>query len=430
MRKLLYFSYFFPPMGGVAGLRALKFVKYLPHYNWQPHVISVKRIAAPAYDDSLREQISGSAVFYTEAFTPMRFLYLFDRASSLLSSSRSNYLRASEKKRFFWRNIFPIDSKIGWIPFAVHKSMTLGKKFEFSAVIATIPPYSAAVAAYRTAKKLSLPLIVDYRDLWQGNSEIPYSCQWLRKYSYEWEKKILSYAAAVIMATRSIRDQIMSFYPDIDDSKFYYIPNGWDSEDFQGLQSRCTSEISFTFIGSLSGEIVPHSFMKALQEMEAEGRLPNVKFRFIGSFSDEIKEILQVNNLVDRVEVLSHQPHRQALEYMLGSTFLLLFLPRLRAGFAIPAKVFEYLAARRPILAMIPENSEAAAILKENKVALLADFNDIPAIKENIYTAITLAKQGNIDREFSLQDNLINQFERKNLTRELGSILDKIIDEN
>nr|MBC8385850.1 hypothetical protein [Candidatus Cloacimonadota bacterium] len=79
MKNLLFVSYFFPPLGGPGVQRSLKFAKYLPVYDWNPVVLTVKNIEYLAYDNSLLDEIRDIETYRTGSFDPMRFLFLLEK---------------------------------------------------------------------------------------------------------------------------------------------------------------------------------------------------------------------------------------------------------------------------------------------------------------------------------------------------------------
>lgn len=416
MDKVLIFSYFFPPVGGSAVQRIQKFVKYLPQNDWEPIVITIKKIAFGAEDDQLLNEIGPVRIYRTEGITPLRFF-------QIIGAGKQSAI--SENSRHLFRNVFPIDSRIGWIPFAVKQGSKICRSESIKAVLATIGPYSAAVAAYLVARKVGLPLVIDYRDLWQGNSELFYLTKALRKYSYRWEESILEYASAVIMNTNSARDEIRKLYPRIEPHKFEVIPNGWDQSDFLDLQPAMNSKISFTYAGSLSGLRSPKYLLKAVREQKLDLE-DNVIFRFIGNYNQEIRILLMDDDLSDNVKVEQSLTHREVLAEMLGSTFLMLIVPPDHSRNAIPAKVYEYLACRRPIIILAPPGSEVVELLHKHQAAMVAPYDDPKLIAELLKKAVQLARSGKLETEFPLQKNNYQEFERSYLTKKLAGIMRKV----
>ena len=230
MKNVLVISYFFPPLGGPGVQRVQKFVKYLPEFGWNPLVLSVKNVEYIAYDESLLDEIENAEIYHSESFDPMRILYLLEHFRR--KKTPRIYHKIAENKKRFWRDIFPVDSKIGWLPFALKKGKYIFRTHKIDAIFATVGPYSDAVLGYLLAKKFGIPLVVDYRDLWKGKPDISYFSNWHRNFAEKTEKKILQFAAKIVMNTEFSRRKITKLFPQIEKNKFTVIYNGWDKSDF------------------------------------------------------------------------------------------------------------------------------------------------------------------------------------------------------
>ncbi|MDY6915421.1 MAG: glycosyltransferase family 4 protein [Candidatus Cloacimonadota bacterium] len=413
MKKVLIISYFFPPLGGPGVQRTQKFVKYLPEFGWQPVVLTVKKIEYVAYDESLLSEISNVPIYRTGSCDPMRLLRIWEKLRG--KTKKRVYNKVTEKTKKLWREIFPIDSKIGWLPFAIRKGTKLAKKHDFKAVYATLLPYTSALVGYKIAKKLQLPLILDYRDLWLGKPEINFFSAWHRKFSRKWETKVLQFASKVIINTHRACQRIKQLYPQIDPQKFEVLYNGYDSEDFKNQVKKEAGKIVFTYTGGFYGERTPKYFLQALEEMQIP---PNVVFRFVGNYFSDIKQLFANCNKKEQLQLFPQVNHMQSVQYLQKSDFLMLFIAKRDSEIVIPAKVFEYLAARRPILAMIPPQGEAAEIISKYKAGLICQIDSISEIKNNINELI----HGKTDFKLDKEDYRI--YSRRYLTEKLACMLE------
>jgi len=428
-KNVLVISYFFPPLGGPGVQRVQKFVKYLPEFGWNPLILTVKNVEYIAYDESLLKEIENTEIFRSESLDPMRILYLLE--SFRPKKTQRIYHKIAENKKRFWRDIFPVDSKIGWLPFALGKGKHIFRTYKIDAIYTTVGPYSDAVLGYLLAKKFGVPLVVDYRDLWKGKPDISYFSRLHKKFSENLEKKILQFAAKIVMNTQFSRQKITKLFPQIKKGKFTVIYNGWDKDDFPAnFRKKKNKNIIFTYTGGFYGERTPKFLVQAINELISENKLsPNLEFRFIGNYFAEIKDILQKVRKPEIIKILPQVSHRESIEKLLESDFLLLFIAKKNSEIVIPAKVFEYLEARRPILAMIPSCGEAAKIISENNAGLISEIDDIHAIKKNILKLSEFKKSDEADL-YHLTTNDYEKYERKFLTGKLAEILDKVNGKN
>jgi len=431
LKQILFISYFFPPLGGPGVQRAQKFTKYLPQFGWQPIVITVKNIEYIAYDYSLLKEISNVEIHRTDSFDLMRLLYHFERIRNIRKKENKLYMTASDSLRKFSRKIFPIDSKIGWIPFALKKGSQLIKNKDIKAIFVTIGPYSSAIVGYKLAKKFNLPLIIDYRDLWIGKPDITYFSNWHRKFSIYWERKMLKFARLITVNTEFTKDKILSLYSEIENSKFKVIYNGCDREDFSQKYSKENDKIIFTYTGGFYGERTPYYFLKVLEKMLNKNLLPpNIEFKFIGNYFKDIMQMLENKRLRSILAVIPQVTHKKSVKYLIQSDFLMLFIAKKDSEIILPAKIFEYLAARKPILAMIPRNGESAKIIRENNAGFISEIDEENLIMENILKLLNLYKSGLLNTHFKLDSKDYLKYERRNLTYELSKNLDNIYETN
>lgn len=422
MKKILIISYFFPPLGGPGVQRVLKFVKYLPDFGWEPIVLTVKNIEYIAYDKSLLKEIPNAQIHRTESLDPMRLLYFLEKFRNKKSRI---YTETSDAKRSFFRDIFPIDSKIGWLPFAYHEGCKLIKENAIDALFATVGPYSSSILGYKLAEKFHIPLIIDYRDLWKGKPDISYYSKFHQRFSDKYERRSLEAAAKVIVCTKSMKSQLQFHFPKAAKSKIDVIFNGWDKQEFDKVKPDSKSQDKFviTYTGGFYGEQTPKFFIDAVSDLILENKLPeNTEIRFVGNFYKCIKDILSIPKLKKVMKIIPQVSHQESIRYMKESDVLLLFIAKENSDSIITQKLFEYLAVQKLILAMIPVKGDASKILQETNTALISEIDDINEIKSNIIRIIEISRNGN--KIFDFSENM--QFERKSLTGKLAEILNKL----
>ncbi len=415
IKKVLFISYFFPPLGGAGVQRAQKFVKYLPQFGWKPYVLTVKPVEYVAYDDTLLKEIAFTPIYRTESLDPMRILHIFEK---LRKNKRRIYNSADPKIKKLSRNIFPIDSKIGWLPFAYLKGLSLCKQKIIQVIYATLSPYSSAVLAYLLSRKTGLPYVLDYRDLWQGKPDIEYLTDWHKKISENWERNVLKNASKVIINTKRAMKKIMEIYPEIDKKKFTVIYNGFDEDDFkfEKTMKKNTDKIIFTYTGGFYGERTPKYFIEAVDLIKDKIK-DKVKFRFVGNYHKNILKML--NSLPELIEVIPQVTHRKSIKYLSESDYSMLFIAEKKSDIVIPAKLFEYMAIRKPIIAMIPQKGEAADLIKEYGLGFIVPSNDVNKIKDTILQAI--------EHKIKITENKnLEKFTRRYQTKQLAQILDNI----
>ena len=202
-KKVLFLSYYFPPAGGSAVQRCLKFTKYLPEYGWQPHVLTARVQDVFVRDDSLMHQIPEQVKVVR---TPAPDLYGIysgrgKRAVDLGAISTSKAGKGSWIQRLaLWvrRTLFIPDARIGWLPFAFFRGLEIIRKEKIDIIFATSPPFTTALIGNLLSTFTGIPWISDYRDPWTQAYfyfKRPLISQWIEN---TWERKCLFHAKKVI----------------------------------------------------------------------------------------------------------------------------------------------------------------------------------------------------------------------------------------
>lgn len=417
MKNVLIISYFFPPLGGPGVQRISKFVKYLPRTGWNPLVLTVKEIEYIAHDQTLLEEIKTTEIHATESIDPMRLLHLWEKYV-IRNRSQLMYRSSSATQRSFWRDLFPIDSKIGWIPFAVKKGIHLCRTQRIDLIFATIGPYSSSLVAKQIAQRCSLPYVLDYRDLWQGKPDISYATRYHYQFSKKCEWKSLKSAAHVIVNTNSAREKLHSIYPQLEKSKTSVLYNGYDKADFLNPPKKQNRKTIFAYTGGFYGKRTPFFFLQALRELSSEKKImDSVQFQFVGNLVHSIQNQFQTFQPDNLISLIPQVDHQTCINYLIQADFLLLFIAKNDSEIVIPAKLFEYFAAKKPILAMIPPKGEAAELIRKHQAGLICEMDDVKQIKSNILRFIREKKDNNLRYYNQLPD-----YERSQQTQQLAQI--------
>ena len=186
-------------------------------------------------------------------------------------------------------------------------------------------------------------------------------------------------------------------------------------------------DVKFTisYIGLLPKQSNPKLLFNVLNALCLENlNLKNdLQLNFIGDISDEVKTEIEVNNLGANTSFTGYVSHKEAIQYQKKSQVLLLLIPNVKKSEGIlTGKLFEYLTAKRSILAIGPENGDLSKILKETNAGVVIDFNDEPKLTSEILKLYKQFKRGKLVTNF--KD--IEQFHRKELTKKISEIIKSI----
>ena len=423
INNVLVISYFFPPLSGPGVQRAYNFVKNLKKSGWNPIVLTVKDIEYVSHDESLLSDLAEIPVYRTETLDPMRVLKLWQQLSN--KGSRL-YQETDERVKKLGRDIFPIDSKIGWLPIAMKKARKICRLNNVKVIFATMSPYSSGILAYLLSKATGIPYVLDYRDLWQGKPDMSYFSGWHKKLAINWEKKIISEAAAIIHVTAWSAKRFKEIYPECDPQKVSVIFNGYDADKFHALPKMKGSDgkIRFTFAGHFYGGQSPENFINVLIQMNLESKLNNAEICFAGNYGSEIEHLFERADFIKRIPYLSYAEY---IDKLIESDVLLLFIASENSDMILTQKLFDYLAVRRPILAIVPENGEAAAIIRKYQAGIICAAGNHTSIKNGLEKMLEIILKNEEDKHFVLKTNNYSEFQRSRQAVQLAELMRSVI---
>ncbi len=378
-KRLLIIAYFYPPLGGPGVQRPLKLIKTMANKGWSVDVITVRDITFHSFDHTLAAESAANLVIRTSSLDPMA---ISKKAIQSGEARQKLYFGTSESLKKFIRNAFFVDDKIAWFPMAYKAGITAHRQHRYDAVMATMGPYTGGLVAAALSKKFNIPLVLDYRDHWTLNPYIEMLTPVHSRLSTFLENKILSQADLVTVVGSTMKHDIHNnFGAELNIHTMY---NGYDEDDFTGKQKQKNKGLQINYIGNFYGNRSPEYFVKALLELSTEGRLPlHIAINFIGNYYPQARTALQNPLLAGIIKIIPQLEHTAAVQAMLDADILLLFIATPRGEGVITGKIFEYLRAGAPILAMIPPAGEAAQILTAHQQTHICPMENVTLIKEN-----------------------------------------------
>lgn len=425
--EVLILSYFFPPLNGPGVQRAFSFTKNIIFEGWKPVVLTVKPVEYVGYDEEMLSELSDIEVIRTESIDPMRLLYILQHIIKKTDRKNNIYHRANKQVKQFWRDIFPIDSKTGWLPFALREAKRIIRTHNIKVIFATMSPYTSGILAYKLSKETGIPYILDYRDLWQGKPDINYFSGLHKKTAEIWERRIIKRASKILHVTEFSAARFLEIYPETDREKVRVIFNGYDKAKFLGIKPlRKDDKLKFCFAGHFYGGQSPENFLASLRKYEDADYLENeIEITFAGTYSPEIEELFHDLKSVKRIPWLKYNDYLQEL---IDSDVLLLFIAKENSNMVLTQKLFDYLAACKPIMAIVPPDGEAADMINRYKAGIVCGHS-IDKIYDTIKEFLNLHKNNELGTRFPLNRDNYKIFERKYQAKQLAEIFLEVIDE-
>ncbi|MCX5800935.1 MAG: glycosyltransferase family 4 protein [Candidatus Eisenbacteria bacterium] len=421
--KILMFAYFFPPLGGGGVQRTSKFVKYLPSFGWLPAVVTVNERAYWVKDNTLRDDVpSGVDVVRTSAVSVFHLLrFVPGGGSSGGEGQRSGALFSFLRKvsSFF---LIP-DQYVGWVPFAVSGARQYMRRHPVSVIYSTSSPDSSHLAALLTKRLCSKPWVADFRDPWTERLTFASPTRVHLRLHRFLEAAVLRNADRVVCTSEEIMRDFLNKYPRLEPRKFHVITNGFDSEDFAGTVALAT-QFTISHTGILTGKRNAFGFLEGLRlflEQRPDAR-PKMRVSFVGPRDSENEVKAEELNLLDVVSFRGSLPHRECVALQRSSQVLLLIEDDSPRGAMIyPAKVFEYGASGRPILALLPEGA-ASRFVRELKAGTVCSPSDPLEISRAISSFFS-AHEAGTPLNGIIDKGLLAAYERRELTKQLARLL-------
>ncbi|MCK4590453.1 MAG: glycosyltransferase family 4 protein [Candidatus Latescibacteria bacterium] len=424
MKKVLFITYYFPPMGLGGVQRTLKFVKYLPSFGWQPIILTVRPGSYFAFDPSLLKDIPAAAeVVRTGSLDPLKMLSWLQHREKTVEPPEN--LRRTLS--YLSQMVFQPDNKLGWLPFALSKAREILHQESVEIIYATAPPFTCHLIGILLSRLYRKPLVVDFRDAWTQFQFVHYPTSIHRLLNQLLEKKVIRKAARVISTNEVLRENLRKAHPRAAASKFTVIPHGFDPDDFKNKgKPSSTGKFTVTYSGSFYATVTPKHFLSAVREIldEEPGLANEIKLLFLGMFREENKRLVNKLNLQDVVDIRGYLPHSESVVQLLNSDLLWLTLDESEGAEAVtPSKLFEYIASGRPILACVPEGA-AAQIVRSTGNGIVVPPDDIQGIKKAILGYYNRYRAGKLKRT---TPKIIQKYDRQRLTGELVRVFDKTV---
>lgn len=434
MKNVLVIAYYFPPSGGPGVQRVLKHIQYLPECGWNPIVLTVANGDFPARDKSLMAKIpSGVHVERTDIYEPYT-LYRKLTGKPANTPIDVNVIKKESQGRSFTENmaefiratLFIPDARVGWLLTAVDAGLRLIKEHNIEAIYNSSPPYTTSLIARQLKRRSGLRWVTGFRDPWTGFLTTPkrwFLPSWIDK---QLEHSVFREADAVECAWEGIVKDIVGKFPDVPLTKLHHIPNGFDSSDYPALPASevANDKFTITYTGSMYGRRNPSSFLAALELLIERGEIQpeELTARFIGRFGADVLEMFDSFPHKALLEIHGYMAHEESIAYLLRSDALLLVVDEAKESEEIvPGKVYEYIGAMRPIIAVAPTHGAIHDLLVETESGKTAHQSDVEGIARVIGAYIQAWRN---QQPFSPNAEMIVQYERKNATRRLATLLE------
>lgn len=404
--RILIISYLFPPAGGIGVQRALSLARYLPASGFEVHVLRASNAAAPVFDPALTKRVPASVQVHG-SFTPEAPFWLrhtvwnwlsrkkkespklgteanaapaqTNTASPPPTAPQSGGLKSLATRTI--RRVLSPEPEVLWYPFALRVASRVIQRHAIDTVMVTAPPFSGFLVGNALKRRFPhLKYIADFRDEWLSFyiKDFEYqSGNHARRRATEIERDTVESADLVVAVAESSLKSIRGRYPELPQSKFVCISNGFDPEAFIGFAPRANTgkKLVITHVGTAYKTSSPQFYLDALDGLEEQVR-DSIETRFIGRITDA--EQRQFENRKAAIKLLGFLPQTEALRFMEDTDCLLVTMTN---DISLPGKLYEYMAARKPVIALSPKGGEVDRFMQETGAGWCIDYRDQESIR-------------------------------------------------
>jgi len=430
VKKVLIITYYWIPSGGAGVQRWVKFTKYLREFGWEPIIYTPENPEFPSIDHSFEKDIQADIQLIK---TPIWEPYNIYRNLSGKKNEKINAGFISENKKQGWKDKLSIwirgnflipDPRRFWIKPSVRFLTNYLQKNDIDTVITTGPPHSMHMIGLGLKKNFpNLKWVADFRDPWTNiDFYKELNLSWISdRIHHRFEKMVIQQADSIVVVSNGMKDE----YELLNPKRIQVISNGYDESDVKQAEPDLDKKFTISHIGTLNVARNPKIVWKVLSEICIE----NLEFKsdlliqLVGKVDYSVLEDIKHSNLSDNLNKIDYLSHHEAIVKQQSSQVLLLLINNSgNAKGILTGKFYEYLAAKRPILAVGPTDGDAADVLKDTGTGIMVDFLDEKGTKETILEYYNRFKTSSLN----VQSESIERFSRRSLTGELSKLLNSL----
>ncbi len=431
-KKVLIVCYYWPPAGGPGVQRWLTFTKYLPEFEITPIVYVPENPNYPIVDETLNSEISSEITILKHPIKePYRFASLLSRKQT--KSISSGLVPKNEKQSILQKmmlyvrgNFFIPDARVGWVKPSVSFLEPYILENDITTIITSGPPHSMHLIGMslkeridRKRKDKKLKWITDFRDPWTTigyHDKLKMTPKTEQRHKHL-EQQVLQNADTIIVTSPTTKKEFEA----ITDQPIQLITNGYDT-DIQSSKNDLNDNFIISHVGSLLSGRNPDILWKVISKLLNEDSVfkNQFKLRLAGAVSQEVLDSIKSYELDTYLENLGYVSHDDALKLQRESDILLLIeidAPITKG--ILPGKLFEYLAANRPILALGPKGADIQSILEQTQSGSYLHYDNEEKLEDTLLSLF----RSRTENQWKSNHTEVIKYHRKSLALQLSKLL-------
>jgi hypothetical protein len=428
LKNVLVITYYFPPSPGIGGVRPSGLARYLPDYGWNPLILTPMLPGEPGPEFRIIQTPDCDVIGQWKrriGLNPKKSL----NEEFHIERKKNRPSIADRLASIPFQIIAYPDDKKGWYEYAVRAGEKILKTEPIDAIISSSSPATCNLIAKTLSSKYHLPWIADFRDLWSENHYVTYS--WIRKYfEKNLEIKTLKYASAITTVSQPLVDKLAALHKN---KRIFLIRNGFDP----GLLNSGTAvddKFKIVYTGGLyEGKRDPDQLFCVIKKLSDSNliRREDISIDFFGypksGFREDwLQEEIKRNCLEDIVTLHGEVSHDTAIAEQRKAQILLLLTwdnPEERGVYT--GKLYEYLAARRPILSSGYKEGGVIQDLLDKTRAGVHPVSEME-LQSVILQAYRQYKESGAVQYRGIEDEVL-KFSHKEMAKKFAGVLDSVV---
>jgi len=438
--RIFLINYDFPP--GLSGVRRMvKFAKFLPEFGYDPLVLCARPDERMPLDMETYGEVQGAGypVYRTPSADPYHLWSGLRRAPQLAKRALSKLDMEADRPpehtakpasavrrkgqllaplaQFTSRALSLPDDRIGWLPYAIPEAERILRSQAVRYVLTSSFPHSTHLVGLHLKKKYRVRWIADFRDGWTQNPYFSrYATPLHRRLSHRWERRVAEQADALLTVSEPIAEHLRSL---ANPAKVHVIPNGFDTDDFDAVEPIEFEKFTLAYTGTLFMQRSPSNLFAALRQLIDQ--LPNIadhiQVIFRTNFKAEHMQEIYEMGLPDIVQNWGLGTYREAIQLQKSADALLVLEGEApNSEIMLTQKIFEYLAAEKPVLAVCPPGA-LAELVRRTHCGVVIPPDNIFRIKETLFDLFL----GRL--RFPRDEQLIATYHRREQAGQLARVL-------
>jgi glycosyltransferase involved in cell wall biosynthesis len=412
-RSILIASFFFPPMGLGGVQRAAKTAKYFCRSEWDVHIITSDPKSYPIRDESLTEDIANN----------VNVINVGDPVANNTGIPAHNGYILRNKSSFLRRIVQIPDSKKLWAKRALLAAGQAARENSIKYVLTTSPPPSVHMIGLHLKRTLNIKWMADFRDPWFADSPKPLT--FVHKSLHEkLEKRIMQDADLIVGVTLGHVTDLQNRFGKYRE-KIHHIPNGFDDEDFEHIHESVPDKIILAHCGTLCSAHTVEPFFRALSGLE-DAILKQIEFWQIGAVNENIHTMV-TGRYSGKIEIkfLGYMDHVDSLHQLAKSSAIMVFGGVDKSSLnIIPAKLYEALAFKKPLMAVVEEASAVNDVITGISGVYHLNPNDKGGMRNTLRKLVDDFNSGELFNESRMPELKI--YQRKYQADQMAKLLENI----